>query len=144
MEGKYGAIDTDGSSCHGYYTIKFSSSTYILQEDLCIYGKIISSGEMVCEGNYFFPVNINSLSYFLQKTKSINTIFSLLTIINGNSSVIYYYSKDNLPPCLRSISHNYYNTLSPLNITIKESDNIMDENDQIEGIKFDISVLIGM
>ena len=27
-EGKYGAIDTDDYSCHGYYIIKFSSSPY--------------------------------------------------------------------------------------------------------------------
>ena len=31
MEGKFGAIDTDDSSCHGYYTIKFSSMSYTLQ-----------------------------------------------------------------------------------------------------------------
>ena len=28
MEGKYGAIDADNSSCHGYYIIKFSSYLY--------------------------------------------------------------------------------------------------------------------
>ena len=54
MEGKYGAIDTDYSSCRGYYIIKFYSSPYTLQEDLCIDEKFISSGEMVCEGTYFF------------------------------------------------------------------------------------------
>ena len=31
MEVKYGAIDTDDSSCHGYYIIKFSSSPYNLK-----------------------------------------------------------------------------------------------------------------
>ena len=31
MEGKYGTIDTDDYSCHGYYIIKFSSSIYTLQ-----------------------------------------------------------------------------------------------------------------
>ena len=50
MEGKYGAIDADDYSCHAYYTIKFSSSPYNLQADLSIYGKVISSGEMVFEG----------------------------------------------------------------------------------------------
>ena len=48
MEGKYCAIDTDDSSCHGYYIIKFSSSPYTLQEDLIIDGQVIYSGEMVC------------------------------------------------------------------------------------------------
>ena len=31
MEGKYGDIDTNDSTCHGYYIIKFSSSPYTLQ-----------------------------------------------------------------------------------------------------------------
>ena len=63
MKGKYGAIDVDNYSCHGYYIIKFSSSTYTLQLDLSIDGQFISSSEMVCEGNYFFPINNNSQYY---------------------------------------------------------------------------------
>ena len=74
-EGKYGAIDSDYYSCHSYYIIKFSLSPYTLQADLFLGGQIISSGEMVCEGNYFFPININYHYYFLQKNKSINTFF---------------------------------------------------------------------
>ena len=63
MEEKYGAIDTDDSSCHGYYIIKFYSSPYTLQSDLSIDGQVISSGEMICEGTYFSPININSHYY---------------------------------------------------------------------------------
>ena len=59
MEGKYGAIDSENSSCHGYYIIKFSSSPYAPQVYSRIDGKVIYSGEMVCEGTYFFPININ-------------------------------------------------------------------------------------
>ena len=44
IEGKYGAIDTDNSSCNGYYIIKFSSSPYTLQADMSIDGQVISSG----------------------------------------------------------------------------------------------------
>ena len=47
MEGENGAIDADDSSCHGYYIIKMSSSTYTLQTELSIYGQVISSGEMI-------------------------------------------------------------------------------------------------
>ena len=71
---KYGSIDDYCSSCRGYYVIKFSSYPYTLQLDLIIDGKVVSSGEMVCEGTYFFPININSRYYILQK-KSNNTIF---------------------------------------------------------------------
>ena len=48
-EVKYGAIDTDDSSRHGNYIIKFSSYPYILQVYLSIDGQVISSGEVICE-----------------------------------------------------------------------------------------------
>ena len=99
MEGKYGAINSDDSSCHGYYIIKISSSPYTLQADLSIYGQVISSGETLCEGTYFFPINISSHYYALQKFKSINIIISLRTIINGNVNIICYGSNAVLPPC---------------------------------------------
>ena len=75
LEEKYGAIDTDDSSFHSYYIIKISSYPYTLQSDLSIDGQVISSGEILCEGNDFFPININSNHYVLQITKSMNRIF---------------------------------------------------------------------
>ena len=132
IEGNYGAIDADDSSCHGYYIIKFSSSLYTLQAEFIIYGQVISSGGMVCEGNYFFMIDINYHYCVLQKNKYINTIVYISKIINGNVNVICYDSKYVLPPCLRYISQNNYNTLSPLQIPMKEHDNIMDENNQRE------------
>ena len=75
MEGKYGAIDTDDYSCHGYYIINFSSSPYKFQSDFSIDGQVISSGKMLCEGTYFFPININSHYYVLRVTKSISNCF---------------------------------------------------------------------
>ena len=67
IEVKYGAIDTDDSLCHGYCIIKFSSSPITLQVDLSIYRQAISSGKITCEGTYFFPIDINSHYYVLQK-----------------------------------------------------------------------------
>ena len=124
MEGKYVAIYADDSICHGCYIINYSSSPYTLQEDLTIYGKVISSCEMVREGNYFFPININSHYYVLQRTKSINIIFSLRKIINGNVNIICYDYKDVVTQCLRYISQNDYNNFSPLHIPVKEHYNI--------------------
>ena len=49
----YGAIDAAYTSCKDCYIIIFSSSPYRLQEDLNINWEVISSGDMVCEGNYF-------------------------------------------------------------------------------------------
>ena len=42
MEGKYGDIDADDSSCHGYYIIKISS--YTLQLDLIMDDQVIYDG----------------------------------------------------------------------------------------------------
>ena len=47
MEWKYGAIDTDYHSYHGYYIIKISPSPYTLQSDFIIDERVISSGEML-------------------------------------------------------------------------------------------------
>ena len=58
MEEKYGTIDTDNSSCHGYYITKFSSFPYTLQSDFSIDGQVISSGKCLYEGTYFFPISI--------------------------------------------------------------------------------------
>ena len=102
-EGKYGAIDTDDSSCHDYYIIMFFSSTYALQSDLIIDGQVISYGEMTFKENYFFPININSHYYVLQRTKSMNTIVSLRTTNNGNTNVLCYHSKYVVPLFLNYI-----------------------------------------
>ena len=48
MEGTYGAIYTYDCSCHGYYIIKFPSSSYTLHSDFSINGQVIYYGEMVC------------------------------------------------------------------------------------------------
>ena len=74
MEVKYGAIGDDYYTCHGYYIINFSSSQYILQSDLNSDGQVISSGEMVCEGTYFFQsISILIIMFY----KKINTITQL-------------------------------------------------------------------
>ena len=63
----YGAIDSENYSCRGYYIIIFSSSPYTFQEDLNIYCKVISSGEMVRKGTYYFPIILILVITFLQK-----------------------------------------------------------------------------
>ena len=63
MEVKYRAVNADNYSCYSYYIIKIPSSPYTLQSDLNIDGQVISSGEVVCEGTYFFPIKINSHYY---------------------------------------------------------------------------------
>ena len=102
-KGNYGAIYADDSSYDGYYIIIFSLSPYTLQADLNIYGQVISSGEMVCEGTYYFPININSHYYVSPKNKSNNTILHLRIIINGNVNVKFYDYNDVVPSYLITI-----------------------------------------
>ena len=59
-KGNYCAIESDDFACRSYYIIRFSSYPYTLQSYLNIYSQVISSGEIVCEGNFYFPININS------------------------------------------------------------------------------------
>ena len=75
MEGKYGSIDTDDSLCHGYYIIKFSSSPYTLQADLSIFGQVISSDEMVCEGTYYFQSILILVILFYKKLNPLPHFF---------------------------------------------------------------------
>ena len=103
IERNYGAIDADYSTYHGYYIIIFSSSLYNLQVDLNIDVQVTSSGEMVCEGTYYFPINRNSHYYVSPKNKSNNTILSPRKIINVNVNIICYDSNDVVPSSLRSI-----------------------------------------
>ena len=100
-EGKYGNIDADDTKCHGYYIIKFYSSTYTLQPDLIIDDKVIFSGEVLREVT--FLININSHYYALQNNKSNNTIVSLRTILNVNLNIKCYDLKDDVPYCLQYI-----------------------------------------
>ena len=97
---------------------------------------------MVGEGDCFFPININSYYYVLQK-KTNKIIVSLRTIVNGNVNIICYDSKDVVPPCLSYISHNNYNNLSPLHNSTEENDRLMDKKNQIESIEFERSFSIG-
>ena len=53
-EGKYSEINTDKYSFHGYYIIKFYSIPYNLQEDLSIYGQVISSGKFYLKVLIYF------------------------------------------------------------------------------------------
>ena len=80
MEGNYGDINVDNSTCRGYYNIRFSSFPYTLKADLSIYGQIISSGEMLFEGTNSLNQYQFSLLYF-SENKSNNTILYLRKII---------------------------------------------------------------
>ena len=52
-EGNYVCIDSDDSTCHGYYIIRFNSPPYTLQADLVIDGQVILPNEIVCGVPFF-------------------------------------------------------------------------------------------
>ena len=62
--GNYGAIDAYNYTCHGYYIMQLSSSTYTPQSDLSIYGRVVLFGEMVCEGTFFQSISILIITFF--------------------------------------------------------------------------------
>ena len=88
--------------------------------------------------------NKYQLSLLFLTKKSNYAIVSSKKIINTNVNVICYDSKDIVPTCLRSISQKYYSTHLPLHVPTEEYNNIMDKNNRIESIEFEISVSIGM
>ena len=118
-EVNYGAIDADDYACHNYYIIRFFSSTYNLQADLNIDGQVIYSGGMLCEGTYYFPININSHYCVSPKNKSNNTLAYLREVINGNINVKFYYYNDIFTSSLRTISWNDFSSLTPLHLPIE-------------------------
>ena len=73
MEVNHGYIDSEYSTFHGYHIIKFSSYLYTLQYNLSIDGQVISSGEMVCEGTFFF-LSISIIVILFFKKQYNNTI----------------------------------------------------------------------
>ena len=80
---------------------------------------------MVCEGNYYFPINISSHYYVYPKNKSNKTIVSMRKIINGNVNVKFYDSKEVVPSYLRPILHKYFSSLTLLHAPVEEYDNII-------------------
>ena len=116
IEVNYSTIDDDYSTCRGYYIIILSSSQYTLRSDLNIDGQVIYSGEMVCEGNYYFPINTNFHCYFSPKNKPNHTIIYVRTIINGIFKVICYDLNGVVKKSSISISQKYFSSLTPIHV----------------------------
>ena len=116
----YGDIDDDDYACHDYYMIRLSSFAYSLQVYLNIEVQVISSGEMVCEGKYYLPININYHDYFSPKNKTNNTIAYLIKIINGNVNLKHYDYNYVVTYSLRKFSQNDLSSLTPLHVPIKQ------------------------
>ena len=123
----HGVIDADNYSCHGYHIIKISSYPDTLQSDLNINGQFISSDEMLCEGNHYFPFDFNPCYYVSPENKSNNTIVSLRKMINIDVNVKCYDYNDVVTSFLRTISHNDFISLIPLHVPVEENENLMDK-----------------
>ena len=67
--GKYGAINTTDTSTNGFYVTMFTSEAYILQENKTIYGKIITSGELVVKAQYLRSIQVDTNWYWNQQPK---------------------------------------------------------------------------
>ena len=98
------SVVDDDTSWYGYYLIVFSSSPFTLQWDLNIFGQVISSDEMVCEGYYLPPIIINYNYCASSTNKTNNTVIPLRKIINGGVSARCYDFNEKVPPSLRDFS----------------------------------------
>ena len=58
MEGNYGAVYADDSTCYGYYIIRFSSYPYTLQADMSIdaQGFFLVKWELIFSNQYQFSL----------------------------------------------------------------------------------------
>ena len=104
----YGAIGSDDSKFHGYYIIKYYSYPNTIQSDWNIDVQLISSGEMVCEGTYYFSINT--------KNKSNNTQVSQREIFNINVNFICYYWDDNVPSYLISVTQKCFSSITLIHL----------------------------
>ena len=85
----------------------------LLNFHLKINGQVIFSGEMVCEGTYFFPRTINSNYYVSSKNEPNSTIVSLRKIINGNVNMKFY-DYNVVTSSLITIPQNDFSSLTPI------------------------------
>ena len=72
--------------------------------------------------------------YVFQDQGINNTTLSLRTITNEEVHVKIYNSNDIVPCSLQTISQNYFNSLSPLDVPTDEHDNIMYKKNSREDI----------
>eukprot|EP00957_Ditylum_brightwellii_P080041 6087084-Ditylum_brightwellii.AAC.1 len=56
----YAAINADDPKTDGFYTIKFTSSPYPLQNDIEVNGDKITRGNLVCDAEYLSPAQKGS------------------------------------------------------------------------------------
>ena len=98
---------------------------------------------MLCEGTYYFPIDINSHRYVSPKNKSNNKTLSLREIINDNVNVKIYHYNDVLPFPLNAITQKHFISFTQLHVPMKEHDSIIYKNNRREIINSDISVSIG-
>ena len=81
QSGKYGAMDTTGTSTMGYYVIKFVSESYTLQYDTTCNGVIVSAGELVVKAQYIRFMQKKTNWHWEQKGQQKVIIVTTRTIV---------------------------------------------------------------
>ena len=102
-------------------------------------GQLIYSGDF-CEGNYFYPININSQYYVSPNKDNRITILTLKTIINGDVHVNIHGVDYVITFFIKTILMKFFHSLSPLFVSPEEHDNTMDKKTIIEALECEISV----
>ena len=88
QSGMYGVINTDDTTTNGFYVIQFLSEAYTLQNNTTIYGKVISSGELVVRAQYISSTQENTNWYWKQQPLQQTVIVPTRTILRPHLYVI--------------------------------------------------------
>ena len=84
----YGVINTDDTTTNELYIIKFLSETYTLQNNTTIYGKVLSTGELVVKAKYLLSMQENTNWYWKQQPLKHTIIVPTRTILHPRLDVI--------------------------------------------------------
>ena len=61
--GKYGAINTTGTTTNGFHVIIFTSEAYTLQYNTTMDGQIITAGELIVKSQYLCSMQVDTNWY---------------------------------------------------------------------------------
>ena len=84
----YSAVNTDDNTSNGLYVIKFLSEEYTLQNNTTIYGKFISTGELVVKSQYICSMQENTNWHWKQQPLQQKIIVPTRTIVHPRLDVI--------------------------------------------------------
>ena len=85
--GKYGVINTTGTTKNGFYVVMLTSEAYTLQDNRTLDGKIITAGEFVVKSQYLCSMQVYTNWYFNQHPQHNIITLPKITILHPQLEV---------------------------------------------------------